>query len=250
MGMVAKRMVLALLALAWAHAAAAQSADDIVEKYLAAIGGRAALGKLKSRVGTGSLTLSTPVGEIAGSIEVWNAVPNRSRTVIKADLTALGAGQLVVDQRFDGRTGYVMDSLQGNRDMAGSQLENIRNGFFPSPFLNYKENGATLQLTGKEKVGAREAHVITITPKAGPATRYYFDAETSLPLKMVVTIEVPQLGQQVEQTTEFLDYRTVDGIKLPFELKSSSSVQQVSIKLSKVEHNVQIDETLFAKPAQ
>ena len=37
------------------------------------------------------------------------------RTVIKADLSAFGAGQLLIDQRFDGTTGYVIDSMQGDR---------------------------------------------------------------------------------------------------------------------------------------
>jgi hypothetical protein len=54
------------------HAAAAQTADEIVEKHLAAIGGRAALGKLTSRVLTGTITISTPAGEFSGPIEVMN----------------------------------------------------------------------------------------------------------------------------------------------------------------------------------
>lgn len=63
-----------------------------------------------------------------------------------------------------------------------------------------------------------------------------------------VKVEVPQLGQEVEQTTEFLDYREVDGIKLPFRLVATSSVQNYTVTFTKVEHNVRIDETLFSKP--
>jgi hypothetical protein len=37
------------------HAAAAQTADEIVEKHLAAIGGRAALSKLTSRMMAGTI---------------------------------------------------------------------------------------------------------------------------------------------------------------------------------------------------
>jgi hypothetical protein len=52
----------------------------------------------------------------------------------------------------------------------------------------------------------------------------------------------------VEQTMDFFDYREVDGVKLPFRLRATSDVQNFTITLSKVEHNVRIDETLFSKP--
>jgi hypothetical protein len=64
-----------------------------------------------------------------------------------------------------------------------------------------------------------------------------------------VKVDVPQLGQEVEQTTEFLDYREVDGIKLPFRLTATSEVQNYTITITKVEHNVRVDEALFSKPA-
>src|SRR5215208_3995107 len=117
---VSRRLVAAALVLSWASVASAQTADDIIEKFLAAIGGRAALGKLTSRTTAGTMTLSTPAGEVSGPIEILNQQPNKSRTLIKMDLTSLGAGPMVVDQRFDGTTGYVVDSLRGNRDITGN----------------------------------------------------------------------------------------------------------------------------------
>jgi hypothetical protein len=240
----------AALLVLWANAASAQTAEEIVEKAIAALGGRAAHAKINSRVATGEITLATPIGDIKGSIETTNARPNKMRTVIKADLSAVGAGPLTMDQRFDGKTGYVLDTLQGNRDMAGGQLELQRNNSFPLPFVDYKDRGISVRLSGKEKVGAGDAFVLLFEPVSGPAVRSYIDAETFLPIRSVVKLEVPQLGQEVEQTTDISDYRDVDGVKVPFELRSSSTVQNFSIKLSKVEHNAKIDDTLFSKPAQ
>lgn len=246
---VSRRLAMASLLVGWAHLAGAQTADDVVNRSLTAIGGRAALGKLKTRSMTGTITLSTPAGDITGSVEILNAAPNKSRSLIKADLSALGAGQLTLDQRFDGNTGYAMDTLQGNRDITGNQLDNLRNSTFPHPFLNYKEMGTTAQLSGKEKVGEREAYVVIFDPTSGSAVRQYIDAETYLPVKVVMKVDVPQLGQEVEQTIEFLDYREVDGIKIPFRSTATSSVQNYTVTITKVEHNVRIDETLFSKPA-
>ena len=246
---VVTRLVLASSLLMWPHVAQAQTVDQVVDRCVAALGGRAAHAKLKSRSSIGSITLTTPGGDISGSIEVLNAAPNKVRTLIKADLSSFGAGQLVLDQRFDGTSGYVMDTLQGNRDITGNQLDNLRNGSFPHPLLNYKEMGATARLGGKEKIGERDAYSLSLEPPSGSVVHLYIDAETYLPVKVMVTADVPQLGRELEQTVEFLDYREVDGVKLPFQLKATSAVQNYTINVTKVEHNVRIDEALFSKPA-
>jgi hypothetical protein len=243
------RLIVTLFLFASVNMASAQTADEVLEKSLAAMGGRSALEKVKSRRMTGTIVVATPAGDINGSVEILNATPNKARMLMKADLSALGAGELVIDQRFDGTSGYVLDSLQGNRDITGNQLENMKNSAFPHPFLTLKEQGTSAQLNGKEKVGDRDAYSLTLTPKAGSVVRTYIDAETFLPTKTIVKTDVPQLGGEVEQTTEFLDYRDVDGIKIPSRLRISSSVQNVTITLKEIEQNVEVDPTLFSKPA-
>jgi len=239
-------IVAALMLLVGPQVAAAQTGDEIVDKTITALGGRVALGKITSRLASGSITIGTPVGNVDGTVEIAYAVPNKMRTLTKAKVPL--AGQLVIDQRFDGKTGYVLDSLRGNRDITGNQLDNLRNGTFPHPLFNYKELGSTARLVGKEKVGDRDAFVVLLTPTKGSEVRYYLDAETYLPLKSVARIQAPS-GQEGEQTNEFGDFRVVDGIKVAFRLKSSSPVQTFSMQLTKVENNVAIDEALFSKPA-
>jgi len=249
MRIVSRWLALALVFVGCAHVGWGQTVDEVITKSVAASGGRAALTKLKSRAMTGTITLTTPAGEIVGSIEILNAAPNKLRSVVKADLSALGAGQLVQEQRFDGTSGYILDTLQGNRDITGNQLDNLRNGSFPTPYLNYKELGIAAKLSGREKVGDRDAYVLILEPTAGSAVRQFIDAETFLPLRTVVKVDVPQVGREVEITTDLLDYRDVDGVKVPFLLKTSSEIQNYTITLTKVEHNVPVDDKLFVKPA-
>jgi outer membrane lipoprotein-sorting protein len=242
------RSALVLLVLASAHTASAQTADEILEKSIAAMGGRAAFDKIKSRSMSGTITLNTPAGDLPGTIEILNARPNKTRMLIKADLTQFGAGMLEIDQRFDGQNGFVLNTLQGNRDITGNQLDNMRNIDFPHGFLTYKEAGFKVTLQGKEKVGSGEAYVVVMEPKAGSTIRQFIDAETLLPVRFMVKANVPELGTDVEQTTDLLSYRDVDGVKLPFKLTSSSSMQSFTIDVGKVEHNVTVDEKLFVKP--
>jgi hypothetical protein len=245
---VSGRLVMAVMVLGWTQAALAQTADEVIEKHLTAAGGRAALGKLNSRSIRGTITLSTPIGDVSGPIEVENQVPNKSRTLITLDLSAVGAGTAVIDQRFDGTAGYAIDSVQGNRDITGDLLETMKNGVFPSPLLNYKELGAVVELGGKEKIGARDAYLLIFKPRTGSVVRQYVDADSYLVIKAVIKLDVPPVGE-LEQTTELLDYRDVDGIKVPFQVKSTSRAQSSIINITTVEHNRQVDEALFSKPA-
>jgi hypothetical protein len=226
----------------------AQTADEVIEKHLTALGGREALGKITSRTMSGTIALSTPAGEVTGSIQVFGKAPNKSRSVIKVDLSQFGIGELVVDQRFDGTAGYVLDSMNGNRDITGSQLDNMRNAGFPTVFLQYKENGVKVELLPKEKVGDRDTFVLQVTPKSGSPSKQYFDAETFMLLKTLTTVNVPQLGRDVEQTGEFADYRAVDGVKLAHSVKSTNPVQSFTITVTAVEHNKEIDDATFVKP--
>ena len=242
--LVAAAMVVAV----GASGAFAQTADEVIEKHLAALGGREALGKITSRTMTGTIALSTPAGEVTGTIQVFGKAPNKSRSLIKVDLSQFGVGELVVDQRFDGTAGYVLDSMNGNRDVTGNQLDNMRNAAFPTPYLTYKEHGSKVELLGKEKLGDRDVYVLQLTPKSGSASKQYFDAETYMLLKTLTTVNVPQLGRDVEQTGEFADYRAVDGIKLAHTVKSTNPVQAFTITVTSVEHNKAIDDASFVKP--
>lgn len=247
MRILTQRLATVVLVLGWAHAASAQTADEIIEKSIAAMGGRAAMQKLKTRQMAGTMMLSTPAGDIAGTIEITNALPNKTRTVIKADLSALGAGQLVIDQRFDGTAGYVLDSLQGNREITGSELDNMKANGFPHPFLDYKAQGISVKLNPKEKIGDRDAFVLQFETAAGSVIRQFVDAETYLPAQTVLKVNLPQMGE-MEQTGRPSDYRDVDGVKVPFKLQVATSMNGFTITISKIENNVAVDEKLFVRP--
>jgi len=230
-------------------AASAQTVDEIVEKSVTAIGGRAALGKVTSRSMTGKMAISTENGDIAGTIEAVNEAPTKMRRLITLDLSAFGMDRATIEQRFDGTTGYVLDSMRGDSMLTGSQLEVLKNAIFPSPFLDYKERGTKILLGGKEKLADRDVYALSITPAAGPVTRVFLDAQSYLPVRTIVTIDVPELGPQ-EQTTDFSDYRDVDGVKVPYVIKGTSAIQTFTITITKVEQNVKVDPSLFAKPVK
>ena len=247
MRLLIQRLAAVVVVLAWAHVSSAQTADEILEKSIAAMGGREAMEKITSRSMTGDISLTTPAGEIPGTVEITNAAPNKSRTVIKADLSAFGAGPLVIDQRFDGKAGYVLDSLQGDRDITGNQLDNLKSNSFPHAFLTYKAQGIAVKLAGKSKVGERDAFELIFEPSTGSPIRQFIDADSFLPVKTVIKANLPQVGD-IEQTAIASDFRAVDGVKVPYKIEVTSPATGFTMTFSKITNNVAIDEKSFLKP--
>ena len=238
----------AVIVLASAPGARAQTADEIIEKHLAAVGGRAALSKVTSQVASGTVAISAQGADFGGSIEISRKAPNKGRTFMKLDLSALGGSEMIVDQRCDGKTAFASNSLQGDREITGSQLQNMLNASFPSPLLTYKDAGGKVELQGQDKAGGRAVFVLLFTPKAGPASKLFVDTETFLIARSVTTLDVPEAGGAIEQTSDLGDYRAIDGIKVPFSGRVSNPAQTVAITLSKVELNTPIDDAIFGRP--
>jgi len=226
------------------------TADDIVEKHLAALGGREALTKLTSRRASATVSISTPAGDLTGPAEMLSKAPNKARVTIELDLTPVGvADKMNIEQKFDGTAGWAINSMQGDTEITGSQLENMKNNFFPTPLLVYKTSGGKVETQPREDVGGKSMHVILYTPKSGSPARMYFDPDTYLLARTRMTVNVPQLGGDVEQVGDLSDYRTVDGIKVPFMIVNANPQQTITIKLGKVEHNVEIADAVFSVKA-
>lgn len=240
-------IVLSLLVVPVITPAAQQTADQVVEKHLAAMGGREALSKLTSRKATGTISVALPNGVIGGPIEVYAKVPNKARAYMLLDLSAMGMNdKLTLDQKFDGTSAWVLDSLQGDRQITGNQLDNMKNGDFPNPLLNYKANGTKIELLPNETVAGKTTIVLRITPKVGSVAKLYLDAETLLAVRMVATVNIPEQGGDMEHVAETSDYRTVDGVKVAFKTVNTSANQTVTMIFATVQHNVAIDDAMFS----
>ena len=239
--------VLLIPALTSVTSGQALTADQIVEKHLAALGGREALSKVTSRRATGTVTVTTPMGPLSGPIEMVAKAPNRMRADIRVDLTSVGGpGEMVITEMFDGTNGWSMNSLVGDSPMSDDQMASARNNFFPTPLLRYKELGLTPTVEATQQVNGKAAHVVLFTPKAGPAERMFFDSESFLIVRSTSTMTLPQVGK-TDTVSEPSDYRAVDGIKVPFMLTQAAGEQKVTFTFTKVENNVAIDDARFKK---
>lgn len=231
-----RRVTAALIALVLvlpAGLAARQSADDIVSKHLAAKGG---LDKLKS---ISTIRQTTEMVREGTTMRMVVAAkrPNLARQELTVD------GQTIV-QIYDGTNAWMINPFAGSTEpvaLTGPEADMTREqSTFDSPLVDYKGRGTTVELVGTEEVGGRRAHHLKVTSKTGRIQHMYVDTETFLESR--VTTETPK--GTVDQY--FSDFRDVDGVKIPFAIKTSvAAMGAIEIKVLKVEVNPALDDSLF-----
>ncbi len=218
-------------------AAAVPTVDQVLDKYVQALGGKAAIEKLTSRVSKG--TFEAP--GIEGSIEIYAKAPNKAASMVDVP----GFGQ--VRQAFDGSVGWVDNPQVGLREMSGQELSTTKRGAEFYQVLKLREFYPKLTLKGAQKLGTRDAYLIEADPGDGSLRRMYFDTQTALLVRSDIERDTPQGRATFE--TELEDYKEVDGVKVPFIVRQSTPALSYAIKLTEVRHNVPVDDARFAKPA-
>ena len=219
--------------------AALPSVDQILDKYVQALGGKAALEKLTSEVAKGTFEMDQMPGPAAE--EIYGKAPNKQCMVTDSP----GFGQF--RRGFNGAAGWEHNPQTGLRDITGPELAAMKRDADFYWAIKLKELYPKMTVKEKESVNGHDAYVIEATPPDGAAETMYFDADSGLLVRTEREGEGP--NGKVTIDTTFSDYREVDGVRLPFVMHISLGDFAFVIKLSEVKHNVPIDDAKFDKPA-
>ena len=215
--------------------ATAPTADSILEKYVAALGGADAIQKVTSRVGKGAINTS---GKDT-AIEVFTKAPNKRVTITHNE----GSDSFTA---FDGTIGWMGSTGRPAREMSAADAKgSALDSEFYLP-LRMKEVFTQLRPGRPDKIGDVSVMTLTGTRPGLPPVRFFFDANSGLLLRVVRYTENP-LGRMPVQI-DYADYRDVDGVKTPFRWTLSRPNGRFTIQLSEVKANVPVDDSKFAKP--
>lgn len=214
------------------------TAEEVLENYIQATGGRQARENITSTVTKASLEV--PGQSIRGTLEIYAQAPNKLLVIQVVD----GYGE--VRQGYDGQIGWSQDPIHGVRQLEGAELAWLKREAVFHSDLKWRELYAKVDLLGREKVGDQDAYAIRFTPEVGhPITRYY-NTQTFLLVRTDRIQEGPQGAFSVQEYPS--DYRDLNGVKIPFQVTAKSSAGEVVMKIIEVKHNVEIDAAKFAKP--
>jgi hypothetical protein len=216
------------------------AAEQVIERYIRAIGGEGAINKLRTRVALGTRTTANKMTPpLAAPLEVYQTAANKLLVI-----TRRPGG--VTYEGFNGTAGWAQDA-GGLRRTAGKELVEEKRGADFIRFLKIKESYPGLRVLGKEKLGGREAYVVGATSREGDRERLYFDAGTGLLIRRYLTFRTA-LGS-IPEVTDFWDYKEVDGIKLPFTVSWSRAPFTSTDKFADIKLNVAIEDAKFDPPA-
>jgi zinc protease len=224
-------------------AAATPTVDQLLDKFVQAIGGKAAVQKLSTRVIKGTLEMTTLGMSLAW--ESYSKAPAKQLSVI--EVPAFGT----VLEGFNGKTAWSKNPPAGLTEKTGEELAKTRRDANFYRDLELKTIFPNLARKGLEKVADEDAYVLEAKPTAGSLERFYFSTRTGLLVRQDSEVETAAGKTKFQVFAE--DYRTVDGIKMPFNLRIIADVPNqpqtaVTIKFTEVKHNVPIDDAKFEKP--
>lgn len=211
-------------------------ADQLVEKYVAALGGADAIEKITSRVAKGTLS---GFGGHQFPIEVYSKAPDKRVSVMH-----LPNGESLTG--YDGRQGWLGGGDRPPREVTGGELELMKldaDFYFPA---RLKQNFSQLRLARPEKVGDAEAWVLMGIKPGQPPVKLYFDKQSGLLVRMVEYIDTP-VGRNPTQI-DYADYRDSGGVKVPFRWTIARPLGRFTIQVDQMEQNVPVDDAKFTMP--
>ncbi|WP_345268517.1 insulinase family protein [Nibrella viscosa] len=208
------------------------NAQQVIDKYIAAVGGKDALTKVKDI----TVTLNTEIQGQAMEMVRKSMAPNKSSMV------ATAMGMEVVKMVSDGSKVSMMQMGQG-QTLEGKDARQITltSGTFPE--LRMAENGVKATLAGTEKVNGKDAYKVVYTTDEGITWTDFFDAESGLRVQQITTQQGPQGAIQVP--VSFSNYKEVNGIKFPYTIQQSMGPMQLTLNVKNIEVNKGLKESDF-----
>lgn len=220
-------------------APAMPTADEIFNKYIAAIGGQAAIDKLASRTAKGNLVQAN--GNTL-QFELSQSGPDKFYFLVSTPQGSFERG-------FNGQLGWEK-SARGVREITGGELANFRASNTLFSLIRLKEQYARPPRVRRDKIGDHDVYVLDGVMADGKRLRLFFDAASGLLVRRV-TIMSTMIGNIPEQV-DLEDYREVDGVKFPFTARSSTidvGNPTSTRTFTEMKLNAAVDDSKFKMPA-
>lgn len=237
------RVVFAMACVLFVSAyASAQTADEIINKYVQKIGGLEKLEAVKTMRTTAKF-----MG--GGGFEAVIVGESKRPNFVRQDFLLQGFAAI---NAYDGKTGWKINPFGGKKDPEALSEEELKqiieDSDFDGPLMNYAAKGNKIEFVGKEEFEGDDVYKLKVTLANGTVKHYYMDTEYYVPLKVETRQTVR--GTEFESETIFGDYKEVGGIYYAFSTESGpkGSSNRSTVTIQKIEVNIPIDDSRFAMP--
>jgi outer membrane lipoprotein-sorting protein len=222
----------------------AQTADEIINKHVDAIGGKEKLAKVKTTYAEGEVMIpNNPLG--TGKSKTYKVMGKSFREEISF-------GDKKVVETYSAKGSWLVNPFMNKIKPEPMDEETTKAGMAQlnvgSPLIDYVAAESSVELVGKENINGADAHKLKVVTKDGTEFTYLIDPATFYILKRSIR---SKSGQNIKSEI-FSDYRKIDeGIVIPFasEFTIGPSTTMYMI-VDKVEINKDIDPSVFEMPKQ
>jgi outer membrane lipoprotein-sorting protein len=236
-----KHIILALTLCFAGMGVFAQTADDIISKNIAAMGGKAKLSKLNSVYE--EITTSVMGQDIPGKIWIIN------EKGLRTEMTVMGQKIISVVTKD---TGWMVNPMMGNGQPQPLPIDQIKQSAsrmdLRGQLIDYAAKGYTVTLQGKEAVNGKDNYKIKLTAKGQADFTFFIDASTYFVTK--IQTNVAANGMNMNTDIVLSDYRkTPDGYTFPYSTTININPGgEITSTVSKITVNPTVDPAIFQKP--
>ena len=210
-------------------------ADQLIDKYVEALGGKDAIQKITSRVEKGTLI----AGEMKAPVDVYAKAPDKRIAIVH-----MPGGDS--STAFDGHVGWLSAPGRPTREMSAAETDNVRMDaelFFAA---DLKQLFHSFRVRSQEKINDRDAYVVFAFNEGKPPVKLYFDAQSGLLVRLMRYVDTP-LGSNPMQI-DFADYRDAGGVKVPYRWTIARPSGRFTIQIEELHQNVPVDDSKFVMP--
>lgn len=230
-----KKVVLLFAFLAAVYILNAQSLDEILRQYSAAINSE----KLAS---TKTIRITGKMSSMGMQMPMVMYMKNPNK--IKVTYSFNGQDMVSV---FDGEKGYMMNPLMGSAEpveLTGEQLKQVQNNnAFRNELLSYYKN-KQVTLEGAEDVNGSPANKLRISVDGGNPVYMFLDKKTGLIVKTSTTVE--QMGTTMNIDSYMTDYVDTKGVVMPKKtIAMANGMEAATISFDLIEVDVPMDDSIF-----
>ena len=223
------------------------SIDDLLAKMIEAYGGASNLRKHTSS--TTNVEVDFENQGVQGEGVISARAPNLTASDVR--LIALNKQIGTVVSFFDGSSGGEVLSFGPEEIYSGKRLEDVRTGSDFYDVLNWKKNYNSIVVKRMAKIGEDDVYVVQRQLEKGTPITDYISTKSFLVLKRDIVIPSETLGIELPQTEVFSDYRSVEGVMVPFKIVSNNIANgDVVLRVREIKFDQPIPDSVFKKPVK
>jgi len=210
---------------------------EILDRFAEATGGKAH-DAIENRLVKG--TLSMPKVKIEGPLTLYQARPNKLYIVMEI------AGVGKVEQGFNGEVAWTTMQMTGPRILEGDERAAMVEQATVDAERKWRSFYKEAVTVGVEDVDGKPAYMVVRTRNSGTRQAAWFDKASGLMVKTAGKVK-SAMGD-VATVSRLSDYRTVDGVTMPFKTELTAMGQEQVVTMSSVEQNIKMVADQFALP--